>query len=361
MASIKYWLDNFHFLRLTEGRLVFWNYRTHEQFEITMEHLARMQEYSMGSIYDASAIDQELLESRAIGKEPKTSEWKWDWLAHIFHFGTNHPFVPEEKTVEQQTNQYSQSYAEHCKFISDKAPPVDLIKGGRSISLPVPDTDCFDGVSLWEALSKRRTCRDFDGSAVSLNDLSDLLFATFGDQNAPDLTLPENVRVYGYRRTAPSAGGLQCTEPYIWVINVSGIEPGIYHYLSRSHKLEVVNTSPLPYPIGTYLCNQYWANDLAFAVLMTCRLDKMWWKYTHSRAYRPMLMDVGHLSQSLNLCITAKGLYPWITGYFHDKEIAEILQCDEEMEHPILLVGAGHGTGSSLDRGIRREFERQKK
>lgn len=202
-----------------------------------MEHLARMQEYSKGSIYDASTIDQELLDSRAIGQESQVSKWKWDWLAHIFHYGTNHPFIPEEKSVDEQTNQYSQSYAEHCQSISSQAPPVDLVKGGSLISLPPPDTKCFARTSLWDALSKRRTCRDFDGSAATLRDLSDLLFATFGDQMTPDPTLPENVRVYGYRRTAPSAGGLQCTEPYIWVMNVSGLEPGIYHYLSRSHQL----------------------------------------------------------------------------------------------------------------------------
>jgi len=208
-------------------------------------------------------------------------------------------------------------------------------------------------MSLWDTLKQRRTCRDFDGSSVSLSRISTLLFAVFGDQQSPDPSIPDNLLVYGYRRTSPVAGGLQSTEPYIWIMNVEGLAPGLYHYLSCRHQLEIVSHDDIPYPIGTYLCNQNWANDMAFAVIMTCRFDKMWWKYPHSRAYRPMLMEVGHLSQTLNLCITAMGLKPWLTGYFHDKEIAELLHCEDEVEHPIFLVGAGNGSGSSLSRSER--------
>lgn len=354
--SIEYWLDEHHFLKIHDGKLIFWNYRLHEQFEIDINYLNRLLDFSKGSIFTESQKDNDILNSGVIRKEKQKVEWGWDWLAHIFHYGTCHP-----SPIDPENSEYHESYINYCASIEKEEPEIDVIKGGLLVNLPRPDISIFNTHSLWEALSHRRTCRDFNGSSVSLADVSDLLFATFGDQCAPDPTTPNNAKVHGYRRTSPSAGGLNCTEAYLWAINIDGLSKGIYHYLSRRHQLEAVSDQLPNYPIGTYLCNQNWANDMAFAVIMTCKMDKLWWKYPHSRAYRPMLMDVGHLSQTLNLCITAKNLHPWITGYFHDKEISNILQCEKEREHPILLVGAGKGSGSSFSRDTREEFKKLEK
>lgn len=70
-----------------------------------------------------------------------------------------------------------------------------------------------------------------------------------------------------------------------------------------------------------------------------------------------MLLDVGHLSQTANLLITALGLQPWLTGYFHDKEINELLALNTSTEHIIFLVGAGHGSGSSYTKETRSLIE----
>lgn len=354
--TIHYWLDNHHFLKIHDGSLVFWNYRLHEQFQIDITHLSRLIEFSKGSKLSNSSVDNDILGAAAILQEEPKTDWGWDWLAHIFHHGTCHP-----SPIDSDNSEYHQSYIDYCESIAKEEPAIDVVKGGEIVDLPKPDLSLFEKHSLWGALTRRRTCRDFNGSSVELSEVSDLLFATFGDQCTPDSTTPKNAKVYGYRRTSPSAGGLNCTEAYLWAINIEGIPEGIYHYLPRRHKLEIVSRKLPEHPIGTYLCNQNWANDMSFAVVMTCKMDKMWWKYPHSRAYRPMLMDVGHLSQTLNLCITAKNLHPWITGYFHDKEIANILQCEKDIEHPLFIVGAGNGSGSSFSRDTREEFKKLEK
>lgn len=345
-----HWLDHCHFLKIHDGKLIFWNYKSHNQFELEQEHLARLIEFSSGSVLTDAPVDQEIQEAGVLTGGKIVSQWGWDWLSHIFHFGTCHPSSPTTGSNEELSLEYSRSYIEFCESLACNEPEIEVVNGGRIIELPTPDLRKFQSTSLWNALAQRRTCRDFDRSSVDLSEVSNLLFATFGDQKSPDTTLVEGMRNFGFRRTSPAAGGLQCTEPYLWAINVDGLAPGIYHYLSCRHQLEVVTDDAPEHQIGTYMCNQNWSNDMAFAVLMTCRLDKMWWKYPHSRAYRPMLMEVGHLSQTLNLCITAAGLYPWITGYFHDRELATLLKCAPEIEHPILVVGAGKGTGSSLSR-----------
>jgi len=226
------------------------------------------------------------------------------------------------------------------------------------VDLPAPCLDALESARFWPLLRQRKTCRDFDGGAVALATVADLLFSTFGAQHPIEPDAPGTLRSYGYRRTSPSAGGLQCTEPYLWAINVQGLQPGIYHYLSCRHALEVVRDNLPASPLVSYLCQQNWADDMAFAIVMTARFDKMWWKYPHSRAYRPTLMDAGHLSQTLCLGITAYGLHPWLTGYFHDQSLADILECDPAIEYPLLLVGGGSGSGSSFDRETRALAQR---
>lgn len=354
------WLDHCHFLKIHKGKLIFWDYKAHSQFEIEPEYLKRLIEFSRGSTLTQTSIDSAIQDAGVLIDENVEPQWGWDWLSHIFHFGTCHPSPPEIGDVDELALEYSQSYIDFCKSLASSEPAIEVLKGGALIQLPPPDVSKLRTASLWDTLVQRRTCRDFDGSSVMLGEISNLLFATFGDQKSPDPTIPEGIKTYGFRRTSPVAGGLQSTEPYLWAINVDGLASGIYHYLSMQHQLETITAGPTEHPIGTYLCNQHWANDMAFAVVMTCRLDKMWWKYPHSRAYRPMLMEIGHLSQTLNLCITALGLSPWLTGYFHDKELAALIACTPEIEHPMIVVGAGYGTGSSLSREDRKLLTKQR-
>jgi len=347
------WLQPKHFLKLANGKLVLWDYHRHAQFEIDEAHLRRLIEFSAGAVPRRDEIDPSIVESGVLVDGLKPTQWKWDWLAHIFHYGTSHPLPPNESQGEDGAD-YARSYLEYCESLESTMPAIEIRKRppSEAIALPRPSHARFEEASLWSTLMQRRTCRDFNGKAVSVNTLSDLLHCTFADTLSPDPTVPADILGYGYRRTSPSAGGLQSIEPYVWAINVEGLSSGLYHYLSRHHELERMGDCP-PMPIGTYLCHQDWANDLAFAVIMTARFDKVWWKYPHSRAYRPILMEVGHLSQTLNLAITALGIHPWLTGYFHDEALRDILSCEEDVEHPLLVVGGGNGSGSSIARSLR--------
>lgn len=353
-ANMK-WLHEYHFLRIWNGKLILWDYKNHTQFEVEPAYLTRLIDYSRGLCPSPDSIDAEIAATGVLADRRPDENWGWDWLSHVFHYGTCHPLPPEPGVDESKAVEYDKEYIAFCRSISDRAPEVELIKGGKVVDLPAPDMCVLRGASLWDTLARRRTCRDFTPCAVDLGAVANLLSATFGEVSWTDPHLPPDTATYGYRRTSPSAGSLQCTEPYLWAANIDGLPPGIYHYLSRRHQLEVIKEGLPEHPMGTYLCNQYWANDLPFGIFITCNLKKMWWKYPHSRAYRPMLMEVGHLSQTLNLCITALGLHPWLTGYFHDKEINDLLGASEPEEHVLLMVGGGHGTGSAYSR-IRRQL-----
>ncbi|MGY3025441.1 SagB-type dehydrogenase family enzyme [Pseudomonas lurida] len=354
-AKTKKWLSSEIFLILKEGTAYLWDYKNHAQYEISATEFDRLIKFSAGDWVRNTTDDRSIQESGVLVDAKPIDDWGWDILSKIFHIGTCHPNPPSPDNPEMYI-EYAKSYLNFCKSLHKDEPVMSLTKGGQQTLLPPPDIRTIQKASLWETLLARRTCREFYDIPSSLQALATILYGTLADKKEIDYDAPVGSQKFGFRRTSPSAGGLQATEGYVWVRNVENLTPGLYHYISEQHILEYVRELPLE-PISSYLCGQHWANNLAFAILFTSRFDKLWWKYPHSRAYRPMLIDVGHLSQTANLLITAEGLQPWLTGYFHDREINELLALETPAEQFIFLVGAGHGSGSSYTNETRTLIE----
>ena len=351
-SSIKRWLSENIFFKINEGVIVLWDYMNHVQYEVTNPQFLRLMDFVNGEFVTDSDIDKSILATNVLKtNQPSYRKWGWDWLAEIYHVGTS---SSSEFTDTQDNDvtalEYAKSYLKYCEELGETEPEFEIVKGGARIALPPPKIERLAKESLWNSLFARQTCRDFNGEPVDLEILSTALYATFGKMDREDPLEPIGARRFGYRRTSPSAGGLQCVEAYIWVSNVNGLPKGIYHYLAVKHELEVVSPLLPKAQISAYLCNQHWANDLPFSIFMTCRFDKMWWKYPHSRGYRPLLMEVGHFSQTLLLCLTACGLHTWLTGYFHDNNINDFLNLSLPEEQVLFMVGGGYGSGSGYTR-----------
>ncbi|MDH3681755.1 MAG: nitroreductase family protein, partial [Acidimicrobiia bacterium] len=71
-------------------------------------------------------------------------------------------------------------------------------------------------VSVEEALLNRRSVREYTGAALTLAEVSQLLWAAQGTTNDQGF------------RTAPSAGALYPLEVYVVVGDVTGLAPGVY-------------------------------------------------------------------------------------------------------------------------------------
>ena len=98
------------------------------------------------------------------------------------------------------------------------------------------------------------------------------------------------------------------------------------------------------------------AEDLSAAIVLSCRFDKLMWKYRQSRSYRVALLDAGHLSQTAQLVATAVGIRTWLTAAFFNQELGlELLELDDGLnEFPILVIGLGTGPENPLDRDLLR-------
>mgnify|MGYP006185197621 FL=1 len=77
-------------------------------------------------------------------------------------------------------------------------------------------------------------------------------------------------------------------------------------------------------------------------VVMTARFDRLFWKYRrHAKAWRVVHLDVGHLSQTMYLSATERGLGCFVTAAINDRAVDEALRLRPLREAAIALVGFG--------------------
>lgn len=227
--------------------------------------------------------------------------------------------------------------------------PLAHLHAEDMICLPEPFANkaIDEGVEFRKTLLQRKTCRSFLDHHVSLSDISTLLYLSLGylkerDSEISELT-PGWLRA---RRSSPSGGGLNASEGYLYAYNIQGLEPGIYYYHPQTHALKLLNRTKEP--LGSFLQGQHFANTLPFGVFITSRLNKIWWKYPHSQAYRVALLEIGHISQTLQLCATSLGLGTWLTAALSESKIEKLLNLKGLSEQVFLFVGAGHSNGEAF-------------
>ncbi|WP_432261468.1 SagB family peptide dehydrogenase [Cupriavidus sp. TMH.W2] len=331
------------FLRVIDGKLVLWNYVSHEQFEIDLQHLTRLLQLSKGEAARDDAIDL-ALQAAGCTQWADPGSWGWDCLSRMFHVGTQIGLRCDEALPEEDAYR---GYVEYCASIVSKIPELKVERDGHVIALPRTDLSRIGEATLQNVLRNRKTCRDFDGSPLHVSEVAMALWATFGTVHGDTRGDLEELGLMpiGYRRTSPSGGSLHPSEAYLVAMNVDGIEPGIYHYRSHKHELSLIHDSFQRSMLGRLLCAQTFASDLSYGIFVTSRFDKMWWKYPHSRAYRVALLDIGCLAQTFQLVCTAREIQSWLTGYFIDHEVNKLLELDTDRGSAMFFLGAGNGYG----------------
>jgi putative peptide maturation dehydrogenase len=219
------------------------------------------------------------------------------------------------------------------------APPpaaIERCDPARRLPLQRAGTTGFD-----ELLQRRATCRNFDaGRSLSRSLLARMLervFAAHGQWRMDDETV-------FLKKGSPSGGGLHPTEAYLVVQRVEGLAPGLYHYHPLEHALE-----PLPAPDApihefalSAVAGQHWFADAPVLVVLATRFARCFWKYrNHPKAYRAVVMDAGHLSQTLYLGATDLGLGAFVTCAINETDIEQAFGLDGLEEGVMAVCGFG--------------------
>ena len=210
-----------------------------------------------------------------------------------------------------------------------------------TIALAAPVRSGFD-----ELLAARRTCRNFDGEAVlARHEFATMMRRVWGAIGTRELA-PGAVAV---KKNSPAGGGLHAVEAYVLVQRVEGLAPGIYHYLSMEHALEPLRALTPDAAADwahRFVAGQDWFNNAPVMVVMTARFDRLFWKYRrHTKAWRVVHLDVGHLSQTMYLSATELGLGCFVTAAINDRAVEQALDLPALREGPIAVVGFGARSG----------------
>ena len=197
--------------------------------------------------------------------------------------------------------------------------------------LPLTSPELQGGKSLWEAISKRRSFREFSNRPLSLSELSQLVWATQG----------VTARAWGHEfRAAPSAGALYPIETYILVNRVERISSGIYHYEVKGAQLDLCKEGTFGPSLRRAGLGQELLETAAVVFIWTAVVERSKWKY-RERAYRYIYMDVGHIGQNLYLAASALNLGCCTVGAFFDEEVDDIVGVDGREEISVYMGAVG--------------------
>jgi SagB-type dehydrogenase family enzyme len=192
-----------------------------------------------------------------------------------------------------------------------------------------------------EVLRQRRTWRRFSRAAVSSSELSQLLWLTLAVQHRFQLADGTVARM----RTSPSGGARHPIEACIAVRNVTGLDPGLYRYDSDTHRLHRFRNGRQRVTIERYLPGQPWYRGASFVVFFVARFARTRARYPYARAYRAVLIEAGHLSQTLCLTATWLNLAPFCTLAIADRQVEADLGLDGIEESVVFAAGVGRRLG----------------
>ncbi len=199
------------------------------------------------------------------------------------------------------------------------------------ISLPEPD---HAGFPFEEVLRQRRSARQYGEEALSLRQVSQLLFAAQG--------ITGEFRGISLR-TAPSAGALYPIEVYMIAHDVKGLEPGVYHYAPDKHALEKLVSGDLRGMISDIGLTQESLKSAGAVLVFSAIFDRTRSKYG-DRGLRFVYLEAGHVSQNVLLQSTSLGLNAVPIGAFFDDELNALLGLDGVAEAALLILAIGAPT-----------------
>lgn len=214
---------------------------------------------------------------------------------------------------------------QNCQDLNRREPLI--------IDLPSPSFQ--SEISIEEAIKLRSSVRTFSDSSVSINEISQLLWAAYG------ITRPNKLykSLRGGYRTVPSAGALYPLELYLCTGNITGLDNGIYWYRSDGHKLIRVIPDDQREVISGATVGQKHFKSAAAVIIITADFGRTESKYGKRGTTRYVYMEAGHSAQNIYLQATSLNIGVCVVGAFNDKKIIDLIKMKDE--YPLYIIPLG--------------------
>jgi putative peptide maturation dehydrogenase len=275
-------------------------------------------------------------------RDAKLARQCWYPYAAVYHFMSKWRGARQAEDDASDVEEYGERLQAALEaYLEAHEPPPHFHRIAQSearATLPAPR----GGRDLYRVLAERKTQRVFDRTrALELGDLSELLYYVYGCHGLSAIGAKLSV----VKKTSPSGGSMHPIEVYPLVMRVGGLERGLYHYDVAGHALERIQTLSLGEAeslAAAAAAGQMYVRDAAALFLLTARFDRTFWKYReHAKAYRVVLMDAAHLSQTFYLVCAELGLGAFFTTAINEHDIEGALGLDDVEEGALAISGCG--------------------
>jgi len=178
-------------------------------------------------------------------------------------------------------------------------------------------------MSLEECIQNRRSKRSFRSQPLSLEQISQLLWAAQGitDQK-------------GGLRAAPSAGALYPLEIYVVKSD------GLYRYKPQGHELERAGSGDLRNSLAGAALGQKSVSDAPVDIVICGVYERITGRYGN-RGIMYTHIEVGHAAQNIHLEAVALGLGSVPIGAFQEEKAAGVLALPKDHK-PLYIIPVGY-------------------
>jgi len=217
------------------------------------------------------------------------------------------------------------------------APPLQkpCPEGAARIDLPdgaeAASRLCSMGVG--DAIRRRESVRSYGSYALTLEELSALLWATQGVRQVlgPECAL----------RTVPSAGARHAFETYVAASRVEGLSSGLYRYLPFDGQLfECSVDGQIGRKAADACLGQQFVASAAATFFWTAIPARMEWRYDLA-AHKVIAIDAGHVCQNLYLVTTALGAGTCAIAAYDQAACDRLLGVDGDEEFTLYIAPVG--------------------
>jgi SagB-type dehydrogenase family enzyme len=190
-------------------------------------------------------------------------------------------------------------------------------KSSQVETINLPESKLESQTSVEQALLRRRSVREYKEDSLSLEEVSQLLWAAQG------------ITAEWGGRTSPSAGALYPLEIYLMAGKVKRLKPGLYHYEPERHSIVQIKEGDLRKKLTEASLDQDEILNAPATIIITAVYARIMKKY-EQKGIRYIHMEVGAASENIYLQAESLGLGTVFIGAFEDEEVKKALGIEEE-------------------------------
>lgn len=179
----------------------------------------------------------------------------------------------------------------------------------KFIKLPQPQIK--SNVSLEQAIHTRHSVRTFKKVHLELREISQLLWAAYGNN------------AYG-KRTVPSAGATYPFDIYLVAGFVKELESGIYLYDGKNHTLTLTSPGDIREKLAQSCFGQRFIAEAPATLVLVAQFQRTT-SFYGKRGERYVYLDAGHIGQNVSLQVETLGLGTCMVGAFDDIAVKQVL------------------------------------